>query len=29
VVLIDTDGETPGRLPLSATVAAGAIWIMV
>jgi diacylglycerol kinase family enzyme len=27
VVLIDMDGETPGRLPLSATVAPGAIWI--
>ena len=27
VVLIDLDGETPGRLPLSARVAAGAIWI--
>ena len=29
VVLIDMDGETPGRLPLSATVAPGAIWIRV
>ena len=29
VVLIEMDGETPGRLPLSATVAAGAIWILV
>lgn len=27
VVLIDMDGETPGRLPLSATVSPGAIWI--
>jgi diacylglycerol kinase (ATP) len=29
VVLIDMDGETPGRLPLAATVAAGAIAILV
>jgi YegS/Rv2252/BmrU family lipid kinase len=29
VVLIEMDGETPGRLPLAATVAAGAIWILV
>ena len=29
VVLIDMDGETPGRLPLSATMAPGAIWIRV
>lgn len=27
VVLIDMDGETPGRLPLDARIAAGAIWI--
>jgi YegS/Rv2252/BmrU family lipid kinase len=27
VVLIDMDGETPGRLPLTASVAPGAIWI--
>lgn len=27
VILVDMDGETPGRLPLSATVARGAIWI--
>jgi YegS/Rv2252/BmrU family lipid kinase len=27
VVLVDMDGETPGRLPLTATVAPGAIWI--
>jgi diacylglycerol kinase (ATP) len=27
VVSIDLDGETPGRLPLTARIAAGAIWI--
>jgi len=26
-VLIDMDGETPGRLPLEARVVPGAIWI--
>ena len=26
-VLIDMDGETPGRLPLTARVEPGAIWI--
>ncbi|HWP06558.1 MAG TPA: diacylglycerol kinase family protein [Polyangiaceae bacterium] len=26
-VLIDLDGETPGRLPLAARVAAGALWL--
>lgn len=26
-VLVDMDGETPGRLPLSARVAPGAVWI--
>ena len=28
IVLIEMDGETPGRLPLSATVSPGAIWIL-
>jgi diacylglycerol kinase (ATP) len=28
IVLIEMDGETPGRLPLSAAVAPGAIWIL-
>jgi diacylglycerol kinase family enzyme len=27
VVLIDMDGETPGRLPLTARVVPGALWI--
>jgi len=29
VVLIDMDGETPGRLPLTARVVPGALWIRV